>query len=167
MRLIYTRARSDKLGHSRKEWQRGPVLKNVRRLLLWSMGLWVLFVGVLIALILSRYYFLGPWLGDTFADWLNVATLLLIVFFGSRFIVKKLELASDLKLLLAIVTLWVGLSVILDLTIHYFLSPEDWNTMFVSSVLVQTDFWIVLILCEIVGPFLVFWLFWALKKGQA
>lgn len=133
-------------------------MTNQGRLVPWSISIWIVFIGALIGLIVARYYLLTPWLGSSVADFLILLCLLILVIAGSRFTVKKLHLRSNLTSLLLLITIWSGLSVVSDLLLHQFFSTEDWNRIFGSSILVQTDFWIVLILYEIVGPFLIIWL---------
>ena len=133
-------------------------LVSLRRLMIWSVSAWVLFVGVLIGLLLLRHLLLTPWLGSSIGDFLVLVCLLAFVCVGSRIVVKKLKLKSNIRSLLLTIGIWTGLSVISDLVLHRFFSVQDWNSIFGSSILVQTDFWIVLIFCEIVGPFLVIWL---------
>lgn len=110
------------------------------------------------SLLLLRHLLLKPWLGPSIGDFLVLMWLLAFVCVGSRIVVKELNLKSNIKSLLLVIGIWTGLSLVSDLVLHRFFSVQDWNSIFGSSVLVQTDFWIVLILCEIVGPFLVIWL---------
>ena len=116
------------------------------------------FVGVLIGLLLMRHFLLTPWVGPFIGDLLILVLLFTFVIIGSRFVVRKLELRSNLKSSFLVVSLWTLLSVISDLTFHRFFTAEDWHRIFGSSILVQADFWMVLIFCEIVGPFLVIWI---------
>ena len=126
--------------------------------MLWSVGVWVFFIGVLISLLILRHLLLTPWLGPSIGDLLVLLCLLAFVFVGSRMVIERLRLRSNIMSLLLTITIWICLSVVSDLVLHRFFSTQDWNDIFGSSILVQTDFWIVLIFCELVGPFLVIWL---------
>ena len=105
-----------------------------------------------------RHFVLVSWLGNLLADLVVLFFLLLVVVTGSRFIVMKLNLNSKLTSFAIIISIWIALSVISDLTLHQVLSRDDWKTYFGSSLIVQDDFWILFIFCELVGPILIIWL---------
>ena len=133
-------------------------LEKIVKLIKWTAIIWMVFIFILLSFMAIRHFLLLQWLGQSFSDPFIIILLLALIIAGSRFAVMKLQLQSNLKSLILVIIIWMILSVISDISLHQILSREDWKTYFGSSLIAQTDFWILFIFCELVGPLLVIWL---------